>query len=258
MSKVSVMTLDKAPVVETAQPSTGGVETRAYFDRASDPIHLHVHRLEPSATLQLEGTPTDRLAYVWEGAVEASGETLDPRSSLIVEHGRSASVTAGAGGATLLEFNLRERPAEPRAGGHVHLLPSRIVPKTTSLAGGSTAGGALHADAGCPTCEIWLHENDFYVGDHETVLHSHSEDEVIFVRDGAIKLGNRLYGPGTALAIAADVKYEFWTGPEGLSFVNFRGASPTYTTADGSHVLDEAKFWRGAVGAPEYIEPQAA
>ena len=89
-------------------------------------------------------------------------------------------------------------------------------------------------------------------------MHSHSEDEVIFVRDGAIKLGNRLYGPGTALAIGANVKYEFWTGPEGMSFVNFRGASPTYTTADGSFVLDEAKFWQGAVGAPQYLEPASA
>ncbi len=151
---------------------------------------------------------------------------------------------------------MRERPANPRAGGHVHLLPNRIVPRAEKLSEAGTAGGALHADAHCPTCEIWLHENDFYTGDHETVLHSHSEDEVIFVRDGAIKLGNQLYGPGTALAIGANVKYEFWTGPEGLSFINFRGASPTYTTADGSYVLDEAKFWQGVVGAPQYLEPQ--
>jgi hypothetical protein len=256
MAKVSVMTLDKAPVAET--PPAKGIETRVYFDRSGDPIHLHLHEMQPGATLTLEGKPTDRLAYVWEGEVEVGGETLDKRSSLIVEHGSSTRITASAKGAKLLEFNMRERPANPRAGGHVHLLPNRIVPRAEKLSEAGTAGGALHADAHCPTCEIWLHENDFYTGDHETALHSHSEDEVIFVRDGAIKLGNRLYGPGTALAIGANVKYEFWTGPEGMSFVNFRGASPTYTTADGSHVLDEAKFWQGAVGAPQYLEPQAA
>ena len=256
MAKVSVMTLDKAPVAKT--PAAKGVETRVYFDRKGDPIHMHMHKMDPGATLTLEGDPTDRLAYVWEGEVTAGGETLDKRSSLIVEHGRSTSITANAKGATLLEFNMRERPSDPRAGGHVHLLPNRIVPRAEKLSEGGTAGGALHADAHCETCEIWLHENDFYLGDHETVLHSHSEDEVIFVRDGAIKLGNRLYGPGTALAIGANVKYEFWSGPEGLSFVNFRGASPTYTTADGSHVLDEAKFWRGVVGPPQYIEAHAA
>ena len=255
MAKVSVMTIDKAPVAET--PTAKGIQTQVYFDRAGDPIHLHLHKMEPGATLTLEGNPTDRLAYVWEGEVSAGGEKLDQRSSLIVEHGSSTDITASAGGATLLEFNMRERPANPRAGGHVHLLPNRIVPRAEKLGEAGTAGGALHADAHCPTCEIWLHENDFYNADHETVLHSHSEDEVIFVRDGAIKLGNRLYGPGTALAIGADVKYEFWTGPEGMSFVNFRGASPTYTTADGSYVLDEAKFWQGAVGAPQYIEAHA-
>ena len=255
MAKVSVMTIDKAPVAET--PTAKGIQTQVYFDRAGDPIHLHLHKMEPGATLTLEGNPTDRLAYVWEGEVTAGGETLDKRSSLIVEHGSSTSITASKAGATVLEFNMRERPANPRPGGHVHLLPNRIVPRAEKLGETGTAGGALHADAHCPTCEIWLHENDFYNADHETVLHSHSEDEVIFVRDGAIKLGNRLYGPGTALAIGADVKYEFWTGPDGMSFVNFRGASPTYTTADGSYVLDEAKFWQGAVGAPQYIEAHA-
>src|SRR5689334_7035924 len=112
MAKVSIMTLDKAPVTATEQATTGKVETRTYFDRAADPIHMHLHELEPGATIRLEGEPTDRLAYVWEGEVEAGGEALDKRSSLIVEHGRSVTVTAGGKGATLVEFNMRERPAE--------------------------------------------------------------------------------------------------------------------------------------------------
>ena len=91
------------------------------------------------------------------------------------------------------------------------------------------------------------------MADKETELHSHSEDELIFVRAGSVRLGNRLYGPGTAIAIAADTLYEFWSGPDGLSFVNFRATSPTYKKGDGSLVLDEAELWRKAVGKPEFL-----
>lgn len=96
------------------------------------------------------------------------------------------------------------------------------------------------------------------MADRENVLHSHSEDEVIFVRAGSVRLGNRLYAPGTALAIAANTVYGFFSGPDGLSFVNFRGTSPTYKTADGSMVLDEAELWRNAVGRPDYLVPASA
>jgi hypothetical protein len=93
------------------------------------------------------------------------------------------------------------------------------------------------------------------MADKETAVHSHSEDEVIFVHTGSIRLGNKIYGPGTALAIAADTKYGFFSGPDGLGFVNFRGTSPTYTSGDGKTVMDEADLWRGLLGAPEYLTP---
>ena len=81
-----------------------------------------------------------------------------------------------------------------------------------------------------PDVQAVAHENDYSNADEETALHSHSEDEVIFVRAGSIRLGNAVHGPGTALAIAAHTKYGFFSGPGGLSFVNFRGTSPTYTS----------------------------
>ena len=118
-------------------------------------------------------------------------------------------------------------------------------------------GGALHANAQCPTCSVWLHENSYAMADKETTVHSHSEDEVIFVHTGSIRLGNRIYGAGTALAIAANTKYGFFSGPDGLGFVNFRGTSPTYTSGDGKTVLDEAELWQGMLGSPQYLEPAA-
>jgi hypothetical protein len=253
MPRVSLVSVEKAPVVASPEGALGSVETRAIFGGDGHRIHLYLHRLGPGATLRFTGSPTDCLLYVWEGTVEAGGVKLAARSSAIVEYGTSLPATACNQGASVLAFRLKERGPEERAGGHVHLLPSEHVPRIDSVAG-KRIGMALHADSQCPTCKLWLHENDYFSAD-ETAIHSHSEDEVIFVRAGTIRLGNRLHGAGTALAIAANTKYGFFSGAGGLSFVNFRGTSPTYTSADGSVVIDEAELWRSHVGKPEYLEP---
>ena len=255
MAKVSIMTLEKAPVVSGAGDE--GVETRAYFTGSKDPIHTHVHCLRPGGKLRVEGQPADRAVYVWQGSAEAGGVQLDTQSSVIAEYGSAIEITGGSEGATLIEFNLAERRPESRAGGHVHLLPADRVPRLGNMEGLIEAGGALHADAHCPTCELWLHENDFFVPDRHTALHSHSEDEVIFITGGSMRLGAQLHGPGSAVAIHAETKYKFDVGPEGLQFINFRGATPSYTPADGSAPLDSTKFWREKLGSPPYLEPQA-
>jgi hypothetical protein len=256
MAKVSIMTLEKAPVV-APRAGSEGVETRAYFTGGKDPIHTHVHRLKPGAVIRVIGQPADRAVFVWEGSAEAGGVRLDPQSSVIAEYGSGIEITGGSDGATLIEFHLAERRADSRAGGHVHLLPADRVPRLTNMEGLVEAGGALHADAHCATCELWLHENDFYVPDSHTALHSHSEDEVIFVTAGSMRLGAQLHGAGSAVAIHAETKYKFDVGPDGLSFVNFRGATPSYTPADGSTPLDSTKFWREKLGSPPYLEPRA-
>jgi hypothetical protein len=253
MAKVSIATVDKAVPV----PSGGGgaLAERALFAGPAHPIHLRVHELGPESGLTVVGDRADVALFVWKGAVTAGGAALAEKASAVVERGASLRVEAGAGGATVLAFNLAAGGEGGKDGGHVHLLPRDRVPQTEALGGNEGIGGALHADAQCPTCSVWLHENSYAMADKETALHSHSEDEVIFVHTGSIRLGNRIYGPGTALAIAADTKYEFFSGPDGLGFVNFRGTSPTYTSADGSMVLDEAELWRGLLGAPQYLEP---
>jgi hypothetical protein len=230
-------------------------ETRPVFDKEPDPLHLWIHTLEPEATLEVKGGSSDRVAYIWKGMALAGDTPLGERASVIVERDASIVLTAAADGASVLVFGLNGLTTRTRAGGHVHLLPSDRVPRTLDMGGSGVAGGALHADASCPTCEVWLHENDFYQADYEVPVHSHTEDEIIFVRAGGMRLGKRLYGPGTALAIRANTKYGFRAGPDGLSFVNFRATSPRHVSADGAHVTDEAKLWRDHVGAPHYLEP---
>lgn len=257
MPKISFASVENAPVVASPEGSVGEVETRAILVRERDPIHLHQHRLAPGASVSFTGTPTDRAVYVWQGAIDACGTQLGARSSLIVEYDAVVSASASGEGATLLEFNMKDRCAEDRAGGNVHLLPSTRAPHIAGVHGGGRIDMALHADSQCPTCKVWLHESDWSGADVETVLHSHSEDEIIFVVGGNMRVGKRHYGPGTALAVAANTKYGFFSGPDGLSFINFRGTSPIYTLADGSIVLDEEELWRkNGGGKPDYLTPQ--
>lgn len=253
MAKVSLRSLEKAPRTDPPAGSSGTIDTRALFDRVADPIHAYAHALAPGAALRITGSPSDKVVYVWKGSVEGRGATLEAGSNIVAEFGSALTVTAGAGGATLIEFGTATRPAAAGQGGHLHLLPADRVPRIEKTAN-LEIGSAIFADSRCPTCTVWLHETEMRNVDDPVDVHSHSEDELIFVTGGSIRLGNAIHGPGAALFVAADTNYGFSTGPEGLSFINFRPSSPTYSSADGKLVLDEADFFVANVGKPQYLE----
>ena len=72
-----------------------------------------------------------------------------------------------------------------------------------------------------------------------------------------MRLGGKLVGPGTALAIAADTLYSFTPGPEGLSFVNFRAHRPGDIRFVEGPSMSETGIWREILPRPEYLEPLA-
>ena len=250
MARVSIVQVDEAPKVE----GPADVESRALFADERDPIHLKAHKLAAGAGLTIAGDPADVALFVWRGSIEAGGAKLAEKASAIVERGTSLMLTGGEGGATVLAFSLAAGGGN--AGGHVHLLPSEQVPRTQGMGGNEGIGGAIHADSGCPTCTVWLHENSYAMADKETALHSHSEDEVIFVHTGSIRLGNRVYGAGTALVHRgayqirlplgagrarlrqfpgnfADVHFGGWLGSDGRSGVVARAAGAAGVSGGG-------------------------
>jgi len=260
MPKISVMTLDRARGVTCVAGCSGSAEARAYYDDAGSPLHLHWHEVAPGGALRIDAGDTDRLAYVWQGAVEAGGARLPQGSSLIVEHGQSIALTGGSEKSQVLTFAAAHPPVEPRAGGHVHLLPADRVSRMAPEAASSGVSGGMHFAADCPTCEIWLHENHFPGMEplppeqQQRGVHSHSEDEIIFVTGGQIRLGTKLYGPGTALAIAADTLYSFTAGPGGLSFINFRAGRPGDIQFANGPAISETGYWAERVARPDYLE----
>jgi mannose-6-phosphate isomerase-like protein (cupin superfamily) len=52
--------------------------------------------------------------------------------------------------------------------------------------------------------------------------HAHEEDEIMFVLEGELHLGRQVFYAGSALFIPGRTLYAFRSGPEGLTFLNFR------------------------------------
>lgn len=262
--RVSVVPFAKSRPAPLPPGLSGNVETRACVAGEGRPLHLHHHAIAPGQVLTIGPRGVDCLAYVWQGAVGAGGHVLPAGSSLIVEHGQALDIRAADGSAAqVLTFTASAPPAHPRAGGHVHLLPAGWVPKSADMGGGGNVGGGMHADAACDTCEIWLHENHFPAMEPLTPeaqargVHSHSEDEIIFVTHGSIRLGNRLFGAGTALAIAGDTLYSLSAGPEGMSFINFRAGTPSDIRFASGMTMSETGYWRERLPRPDYLSPAA-
>lgn len=85
-----------------------------------------------------------------------------------------------------------------------------------------------------PGAEDSLQMFEVVYGPDEVVdLHSHDEDELIYVVEGNLKVGNRVLEAGASIFVAGDTLYGFTSGPEGVRFVNFRPrADLTFRTAE--------------------------
>lgn len=258
MPRVNIVGQDRLRSVSQAPGCVSDGTTHAWIDGAA-PIHLHRHVLDAGQGITIGPATDDCLAYVWKGRVEAGRTALPAGSSIIVEHGGTVRLNAGENEAVLVMFTAVSAPVQG-AGGHVHLLPNSQVPRNPDL-GTPGVGGGMHADGTCPTCGVWLHENTFAgvpgLSPEQAAggIHAHSEDELIFVTSGQIRLGQRLFDAGTAIGIAADTLYGLSPGPEGMTFVNFRPGPPSAIRFANGAEMDEQAYWRDRLDRPEYLEP---
>ncbi len=256
MKKILISGLDAPQPVrgfatadEQADPE---VATRVVFGDGAAPIDLRLHEMAPGHEVRWTSSRLGHLLYVWEGELEIAGRALGPGGVVVIEHGAGAAIRAKAKGCRVVVFNPANssgyRPA--RAGGHVHVLPADRVPRAERLQVHDEVGGALLADSRCDSCEFWLHENSFHTPGFVVEPHYHSEDEIILVIGGEVKLGNRIYGRGTALSVARDTVYGFRSVGTGLAFINFRPSRPSYARAKDADPVDELSFYQELSAPP--------
>jgi hypothetical protein len=265
MPKVAIGQADKVPLSALPTGYGGATSVQQIFGKPKDLFRVLVHHIGHGETLRIAPHDADCQAFLWRGSLEAGGWPLAQGSSLIVEHGASLEVHGVAETSLLVTFESNDVAALTRAGGHVHILPTERVPRIPNMHKVTGISGALHADSNCPTCELWLHENHFPKEGldpghiRETGIHSHTEAEVIFITEGRVQLGQRFFGPGTAIAIAADTFYGFSSSPEGVGFVNFRSLEPKEVIFPGGRKMDETGSWQVQLETKlEYLEPQTS
>lgn len=219
---------------------TGKVSSRPVITGSDRPLQLWEHVLQPDGRIDWQQPSLSHLLYVREGTADANGEQLTEDGSLIVASGASATLHAGDTPLTLLHFlPLQNSTDTVRTGGCVHVVNRKDAPYYTYDSPETRTkftDGVVFADSGCQSCGLWLHESRL-PGSVPIQRHLHTEDEIIVVLDGCLKLGREELRTGDAVAIDANTMYMFKTGPEGLRFINFRPSEPyvVMATPDGKN-----------------------
>ena len=184
----------------------------------------------------------DEALYVRSGSLVVDGRICPSDGAVIVEGGVAASAIAESGTSIL------------------HMGPADSTPPTDGLRGPADSEGRsvrvvgpggvwatvddsqrtrFFADASAPTNRLWLLASDrpqYF----ESSAHSHSQDELIHVLRGEIRVGRRVVGVGDTLWVAADRRYKLYSGNEGVHFINYRRDASVMTSPNYDGPLLEA------------------
>jgi quercetin dioxygenase-like cupin family protein len=200
----------------------GSMQVRPLVAEGDQSMHLRLYEMQPGARIRVDRPPTGHAFYVWQGSALVDGRPLETAGAVIAEHGGSTQIAAGPSGATIAHFHHNPERSETlaKAGGHVHVIPPEGIFNCPVSA--SDAAYVIWADASCPTCDLWLHQTHMPRPTNQGGHHYHSEDEILFIVDGGVVLGNRTLPPGTSIAIDANTIYAFGVPDQGTKFINFR------------------------------------
>jgi len=173
----------------------------------------------------------DEAVYILDGSASVDGRTCPTGGAVVMEAGVAGALVA-EGNLHLAHFGSRNAPAALGQSAHV------FGPNGQWLSGRLEGVRATwFTDATCATCSaaFFLVESpDRFRGPP----HSHSQDEVIYLIGGGVRMGAHRYGAGTALSIPANVRYAFDGLEGGHRFLNFR-ADVSYQTNAGAEPLLE-------------------
>ena len=235
MPRVNIAHADESPVVPFPDlpgiSPDGSIRTKEIF--RGEPLALWIHELQPGTCLQWDRPPVGHAIYVVAGEAVAASTSVGTGGAVIIEHRARGSIRAGDGGVRLAHFHRLDCDEAARSGGHTHIVGPRGVAHVNT---GDGRSYTLLADANCPTCELWLHRAQDMPPGYLAKPHKHTSDEIIFILQGAMRVGRKELTAGSALSIHRDTAYSFSSGPEGLGFLNFRDREPFYiaVTRDGT------------------------
>jgi hypothetical protein len=200
------------------------------------PLWLVVADLADGASLSWTGRHGDETVYVLSGALAIADRTCPERGAVVIES--DAPAEGRALGPTRVVHMGPIDTDQPRNGlggppepsGHgVHV----VGPRGTYAAVTDERDTHYYADSTCARCRLTLLYTSRRVP-YVSAPHSHSTDELIHLLWGEIRLGSVVLVPGDTVAIAADRRYGFRSGPQGFGFLNYRRDASAQTIERGS------------------------
>lgn len=251
----------KIDVVSAEGPSTaGGDETPhgrvsgSFRSRSASPAGASIWMddllLEAGSSIRWEPIHGDEALFVERGllaVLDEEGRSCPAGGAIVIEaaaglriearvESRVIHMGAREDGATAVDIG-RRRPGAPqdRPEPRVHV----IGPRGTFELLEPGRESRFFADATCPTCSLWL----LYTARsfaYESPVHSHSQDELIHVLRGEVRIGSLVAGPGASIFIAAHQPYQFRSGPEGFAFLNYRRTASEMTIRGSGEKIVEA------------------
>ncbi len=213
-------------------------------------LWLRVAALQNGATMRWNAEHGDEVVYVCSGSLRLGDVTCAEGGALIVESGVAAEVHADVA-ASIVHFGPVDHapPADgpygaPAGEGHgVHV----VGPRGRYEAAPGRPHYHFYADSTCPTCRatlLYTERDSTYVSQ----AHHHTQDELIYVLRGSLLFGKaHEYGPGTCLAIPANLYYNFHAGANGFAFLNYRRDASHHVQRNGGGAGLEAGLAQGAV-----------
>ena len=250
MHKIQIVSPEETPVhAHYTAPSCrleGSVRCRSASPSDAS-IWMLSAELDNGATLRWDPRHGDEALYVLRGALSVDGRDCPEGGAIILEADSQPRIQA-QGATQLVHMGPREPSVPkdglygpPKAGGQkVHV----VGPRGTFEAREEGRDTRFFADSTCPTCRLWLLYTSRSFAS-EVPVHSHTQDELIHLLRGEIRVGSLRAGPGTSVFIAANQLYHFESGEEGFAFLNYRRDASEMTVKTTGEKITEAGLAAG-------------
>lgn len=222
---------------------------------ASASIWMQQAELEPGARLLFDPEHGDEALYVESGELAFEGRVCGAGGALVIEAGAAPAVEVRRAARVLhmgpSDGRRAPRPESraPKPGPEVHVVGPRGVFETREPG----RDVRFFADATCPRCSLWLLYTSRTTA-YESPVHTHTQDELVHVLHGDIRVGSLAAGPGETIFVAANQPYQFRAGPGGFGFLNYRQAASLMTIRATGQRIVEAGAATGMTPVAESLE----
>ena len=235
MRKIEIVNPDRSSPSEPSITPQGRVIGPGQSWPASPPgasLWMTAVELASGSKLRFDRPHGEEALFVERGELVVDGRVCLPGSAVVIE--AQAGPTTEARIPTRVLHMGAHDAGKGRVGAAVH----RIGPRGVYEALEPGRETRFFADASCPGCSLWLLFTARSFG-YESPVHSHSQDELIHVLRGQIRIGSLTAVPGSSVFITADQPYRFRSGDEGFAFLNYRrGASVMTLRRSGEKIIE--------------------